>query len=147
MGHDHTFDLTDADGTRHSYGVTLHPGGEGYALSLELVRLGLPVLGKLAGLLEGLPEEGDTADLGLDGAAELAAKVLGSVDGPALTRRILAHTHRDGHPLASDVVFDQLARGNYAEVYQAVAQVVAYNRFFPVPTSFGAAATKLGAKG
>lgn len=141
MAYDHEFELTDAEGKRHTYKVELHPGGEGYALSLELTRLGLPLLGKAVTLLEG----GDEDDIDIDAATEVAAKVLGSIDGPELTRRILKHTLRDDVPV--EAVFDTFARGNYAEVYQAIGQVIAANRFFPVPTTFGLVGTSLAAKG
>jgi len=138
MGHDHEFVVIDADGKPHTYHLTLHPGGEGYELSLELTRLGLPLLGEAMSLVE------DGADdATLQAAAKVAGEVLASVDGPALTERLLRHTWRDGAPV--ETVFDVAYRANYAELYQALAKVVAFNRFFPLPSTFYSAAESLAA--
>jgi len=128
---DITFHLTDASGKPHKWDVTLHPGGEGYALSLRLTALGLPLVGKVMSVLEG---EADATD-SIDDAAALAAEVLTKVDGPELTEQLLLHARRDGAVLVGKA-FDDAFRGNYSELYEALGRIVAANRFFPLPSTF-----------
>ena len=153
----HSFNLTDADGGTHAYIVAEHPGGEGMAIAFELLSLGLPTVLRLAGAamesdtflatavraVSGTSlqagSEGDTlAELrsmlsGIDfgQAAEDVRVALGSGQAPALVRRILSRTYRDGKPLSSDASFDLAYTRNYMELLKAVWQVARINRFFP----------------
>lgn len=76
-------------------------------------------------------------DLDLSGVGGALEHAFVTGKAPALTRRVLAHTHRDGKPL-SGPAFEQAYQANYWELLQAVWKVCQINRFFPLPsTSLG----------
>ena len=60
---------------------------------------------------------------------------------PELVRAVLKNARRgaadgtDMRPLSDDVWFSQAFQANYGELAQAVAKVVALNRFFPWPAT------------
>lgn len=164
----HQFELTDALGRSHSYLVMEHPAGEGMALMYELLGLGAPGVLALAGaalksqemaasIAGALAGEGggvsaaDVADLGrmladldLEKLGGEIAKALGTGRAPALTRKLLARTHRNGKSLSDDLTFGQAYQANYAELLQAVWRVCSINRFFPVPSTSASSSSAKG---
>lgn len=157
----HEFDLTDADGNVHHYLVTVHPGRDGMAIVAKFAELGAETLGQLAtqfagvdGVLDVLKasvrdEPGADAKLqavvktlDLAGAARSLRPLIAA--SPELVREILKNARRgaadgsDMRPLSDSVWFSHAYQANYGELLQAVAKVVALNRFFPWPaTSIG----------
>lgn len=148
----HQFVLTDARGQPHSYVVQEHAAGDGVEIVFELMGLvGPTVLEGLAAalasgdLLRSLldvvrggdsdPESPDVdltaLDLGKIGA-ELQRALLSRRCGP-LARKIVSRSIRDGHPVPD--VFEVAYQANYLELLQLLRQVVAINRFFPVPST------------
>ena len=91
----------------------------------------------LAGPLGGLLAGKAGADLSAIGPA-LGSALLGLRD-LGLIHRILAHTHRDGKPLAgggaSVAHFNSAYQRNYGELLAAVWEVVKYNRFLSLPAT------------
>jgi hypothetical protein len=144
-----TFDLVDANGVPHRYTVVLHPADAGAGVSMALLGLGLEPLARAAGALfdEGglaiavnaLRDEGDKTratellgKLDLPGVAAALGPALGRPSTLALLRSVLAYTHRDGAKL-DGIAFSTAYQGNYAEMYRAVWEVAARNRFLPLP--------------
>lgn len=147
----HTFTLKDRNGADHSYLVTEHPAGDGMAVLYDLISLGAGPVLTLCGAALRSDEvlRSVVAALGDDapafGVADLA-KLVGGVNldqvgtalgaalatgrGPALTRRILSRTHRDGKSL-DGVGLDLAYQANYREMMTAVWKVCAINGFFP----------------
>lgn len=141
----YSFTLTDADGAEHTYEIMArHAAEPGFALMAEV---GALVSGPLAALMAGLAVGKAGADLGglLAPVGPELGRALLSLRDLALVKRILAHTLRDGKPLvgspAAAANFNAAFQGNYAELLQAVWEVVSYNRFLPLPATMRSALT------
>ena len=116
----------------------LREGGSSIENAALLSAAGAP-LGRLLGQVFG--EEGAIAllqandwdpileKIDLAGAGADLGSILSSVDGPALTRRILDYTMRDNQPLSDDLAFDAAFSGNYLELFKIVIKVANLNKY------------------
>lgn len=164
---DHTFTLSDADGTPHTYTVQPHRGHQGAPLALQLLALVVEPLAVGAGpvIMDGL---GRTKGKPGGAIAQLLDddQVLQSLDLEALARGVrtamlglrlqlmldvLRYTNRDGKPLVTDALqptgtFDVAFARNYQELGLALWEVARFNGFFPaLSTIAGAARTAAAA--
>jgi hypothetical protein len=136
--------INDRHGDPHTYLIAQHNLDEGLAVVGALLAIGGEPLGSLLqGALGKLILEGGGLSGVLDaGAADVLAEIdwaavgrdlaaaVSRVQLPTFVAGILRHTTRDGQPLADPGVRNTAYRGNYGELYRAVAQVVQANHFF-----------------
>ena len=145
----YTFELTGADGERHSYlGTPIPPAAGGTALALQIYALSggalgallkglLDSLGGLGGLIErfngksvaDLNLEELLGDLDLGALGDALASSLSKLP-PRVLQDLLAHTSRDGKPLKQEVNFNASYRGNYPELLCAAGLIAHHNGFF-----------------
>jgi len=160
---EHTFTLTDADGTSHTYTVQPHRGSEGAPLALQLLALVVEPLATGAGpvVVEGL---GKVQGKGRDALESLLTdpELLAALDlqalargvrtamlglSPAIMLALLRYTNRDGKPLVAPDgkptgSYDSAYARNYMELGRALWEVASFNGFFPALGTIAAAARK-----
>ena len=138
------FSLTDSGGQPHDCTLTLHLGGEGSLLAMQIMGFfAEPAISAMLGLLD--KSRGSVADLmSLDVSALLEGIDAGAV-GPAIGKvladpmahRMVRHdlvkyTYRDGKALADATAFDQAFQGNYSELFTLCWEVAKRNSFLPL---------------
>lgn len=138
------FTLPDSSGESHDYTMTLHLGGEGSILAMQIMGfIAEPALNAVMGLLEHSGGTGaqlldlQTSALfdGLDQSTigPALGRILTNPDAHKIVRRdLVKYVHRDGKPLAQDTNFDQAFQGNYGELFKVVWEVAKRNRFLPL---------------
>jgi hypothetical protein len=149
------FSLPDSQGKTHEYKVIPHHPDEGIPLALKITGLGLGPAFEGFKRLAGLPEVRAQVELQQAGAAMDMSGFLEALptadvtqlidqvrlallheEGPALIRRVLQHTFRDGESLGQSPVFGSAYQANYGEMLAAFARVVGINDFFTVASLF-----------
>jgi len=138
------FSLDDSNGESHNYTMTLHLGGEGSLLAMQIMGfVAEPAIGAMLGLFD--RATGSVTDLlsldvsalldGID-AASVGPAIAGVLADPKthriVKRDLVKYVHRDGKPLSNDTNFDQAFQGNYAELFKLCWEVAKSNRFLPL---------------
>lgn len=139
------FELVDSYGEPHQYSLTLHPGGEGSLIAMQLAAMvSEPIIGLLTGLLSGSGSVSLKglldADLGamleaLDASSigPSVAKALASPEAQRMIRSdFVRYIARDGKQLSNATNFDQAFQGNYLELFKLSWEVAKRNRFLPL---------------
>lgn len=145
-----TFSLTDAQGVEHAYSVMPHNADAGFALSAQLVELGIePIAAGIGQALAAAGPDGIRGLLDADASGLLASVDIGALGKrlgplvaalPKLRPELFRAVTRDGAALSSPVHFNAAYQRNYAELYLAIWKIVEGNGFLPLPgTSPGAA--------
>lgn len=120
----------------HSYRVTLHTPSTFGLFATKLLALASGPLTTLlkASDLGAAMQAGGIGELDLSGVSpsevqDSLVAVINNISEDEL-RQIFSLTQRDGKDLSNDLVYDEAYRGNWAEWYQAIFQILKANGFF-----------------